>query len=702
MNLIKKNKRAIIFLIQLIIFSTLLNAQLTVKTDRQNARYTIGENATFIVSQANDGPANYSIKYAQSSDLAPLSTGTVYVSGGQGYINYTPTEAGFVHCVVTQNGQTNYAGAAVDPFKIKPIEPDSIGFDSFWTLQKNALAAVPLSPNVYYRAETQYVTQYNFDIGLTDGKRAYGFLNVPKGNGSYPAIIQLPPYGNGPNLVSDESSLAERGGVISIYLNIHNNLPSQYGPNNYLDINLTDRNNYYLKYAILGVMRTIDYLQTRADFNGQMGVIGVSQGGGLAILSAGIDNRISLLATAYPALCAHPNLKYNKPSGFPSFWNIAQVLHLEQDTVLKTVKYFDAVTAAKRFKGVSWSMIGYRDDICYPATSFEAFNQLKGQKILTHFINNTHFTNPEEFITASFPLGIYALFRRHFPNANNPPFPYVNKTLGYLIDAGKDTVLLGNNALILRGSVFLENAAMNYPVKWEKIEGIGSVNFDNPNSLTTNATFSQAGIYRLRLTAEDASILQNEPKYSTLSDDIIVNISPSIPVELVNFSGKTAEKGNELTWSTASERDNKSFELERSEGGFNWQKIAQLNGKGNANQLNNYTFLDDNFNAISYYRLKQIDVNNAFNYSKTIALNREKNVEINLFPNPINKELNIQINALISDFEVKIYDVLGRVFLIKSFNSNAAKINLVDVPKGNYLIEIKNKKFVIIKKFVKE
>jgi cephalosporin-C deacetylase len=685
-----------------ILFPYFLIAQMTVKADRQTAKYAIGESATFVVKQANDGTANYSIKYAQSSDLVALSTGTVQISGGQGFISYTATAAGFVHCVVTQNGQTSYGGAAFDPFTIQPAEPEPADFDAYWNAQKAALSAVPLSPNVYYRSETQYVNLYNYDIGLTDGKRAYGYISVPKGAGSYPAIIELPPYGNSANIVGDDGSLAERGGVIAVKLNIHNNQPSQSGPNSYLDINLTDPNNYYLKYAILGVIKTIDYLQTRADFNKQVGVIGLSQGGGLALLAAGIDNRISLLVNAYPALCAHPALKYNKPSGFPSFWKVAQTLGLEPNTVLKTVKYYDAVTAAKRFKGVSWSMIAYRDDICYPATCFEAYNQLKGQKILTHLINNTHSNNPEEYFTPNFPVGIYALLRRHFPKANDAPWPYITKTMGYSIDAGND-VNSQNNSILLRGAILLETAAANYPVRWEKVEGIGTVNFDNPNALTTNATFSQNGVYRLRLIAEDMSTLTNEPKYTTLSDDIIVTIGNAIPIELIDFKGELTKNGTLLSWTTASERANKSFEIERSVDAKDWQTIAQLNGKNNSNSLNKYAFNDEIYFPIVYYRLKQIDFNGTFNYSKTISFVRNKAITIDVFPNPVSKELTVKINDFVNKMDVKIVDISGKLWLTKTFYANQNALNVTYLPSGKYFIHVNyNAEGIVIKSFIKE
>jgi cephalosporin-C deacetylase len=684
-----------------ILLPNFLFAQIIVKADRPTAKYNVGETATFIVRQAGDGPATYSIKYANSSNLPPLSTGTFQVSGGVGYINYTATEAGFVHCVVSQYGNSNYCAAAFSPYAIQPSEAEPSDFDAYWSAQKAALATVPMSPNVSYRGENEYVKQYNYDIGLTDGKRAYGYLNIPKGGGSYPAVIQMPPYGSQANIVGDDNSLAERAGVISIYLNIHNNLPSQPGPQDYLEMNILDPNNYYLKYAILGVIRSIDYLKTRQDFNGQMGIIGVSQGGGLAILAAGIDNRINLLVNSYPALCAHAAAKYNKPSGFPQYFDGARTVGQDPNAVLRTVKYFDAVTAAKRFKGVSWTMVAYRDDLVFPATSFEAYNQLKGQKIMTHLINNTHFQNPEEFSAPTLPIGLYSMLRRHFPNANNPPFPYVTKTLGYSIDAGNDATS-NTNTFLLRGSILLENAAANFPVRWEKVEGAGTVNFDNPNALSTNATFSQSGVYRLRLIAEDLSKLDNEAKYTTLSDDIIVNVG-TIPVELVDFKGQLTPTGTVLTWSTASEFNNKFFEVERSTDGTTWKVVTRMNGKGNSNSVSNYNYTDGSVFSVVYYRLKQIDGNGKFKYSKTINLSRNRDASIDIFPNPVGREFTVKINDTVRKVEVKLIDMTGKLWIVQTFNSNQRTYEVSWLPRGKYFMHVKyNDGEVVVKSFVKE
>jgi cephalosporin-C deacetylase len=693
------------FLCSFIFFQNNSIAQLSVKTNVLSGRYAVGDTAFFVVqSGATDSLISYALKYDIGSDLPPLKTGQLRLDSGKfAFIPYVATSPGFVHFSAAQKRESFYVGAAFDPFSIQPIEPENADFDAFWGAQKAALAAVPLSVNVQNRDTTAFAFRYSFDIGLTDGKRVYGYISIPRGNGFYPAIIQMPAFGNAPNVVGDDATLTERGGVISINLNIHNNLPTAPGPANYLAINADNPANFYLKHAILGVIKTIDYLQTRPDFNGQVGIVGVSQGGGLALLAAGIENRISLLVSAYPAFCGHPNLKYGKPSGFPSYWRLAQSLNLDPNIVLNTVKYYDGVTAAKRFKGVSWTMLSYLDDVCNASTLYEAYNQLKGQKLFTNVLSKGHVDSPDEYAQSNFPVGMYAFIRRHFQGYNNAPSAWLNTTLGYTIDAGKDTILSENKPLILRGTLKLEAAVLNLPVRWEKVEGSGNVTFANAQSLTTNVVFSQAGTYRLRLVAEDFSQLSTDKKYTRMSDDIVVTISGLIPVELINFNGKITKNGNELSWQTASEKNNKSFELERSDNAINWTLITKINGKGNANSLTNYQFTDKEgpLSIIAYYRLKQIDFNADFKYSKTISLQSIKPNLIELFPNPFTNELTIKINELKPPFDYKLYDVFGRIWALNKTNSNEIIINTTELMNGYYFIEIKNKELTIIKKIIK-
>ncbi|MEP7169028.1 MAG: hypothetical protein ABI855_06610, partial [Bacteroidota bacterium] len=138
-----------------------------------------------------------------------------------------------------------------------------------------------------------------------------------------------------------------------------------------------------------------------------------------------------------------------------------------------------------------------------------------------------------------------------------------------------------------------------------------------------------------------------------------------LPVELVRFEAKPYIKSIGTFWSTASETNNKGFELERSTDGNDFTKIAWIPGHGNTSQLNNYSYED--MNVIQgiryYYRLKQIDFNGSFVYSMTVTaqLPKGKNSLYTLMPNPYSESTTMTLfldNA--SEVSIEVVDVLGR------------------------------------------
>jgi cephalosporin-C deacetylase-like acetyl esterase len=227
------------------------------------------------------------------------------------------------------------------------------------------------------------------------------------------------------NLVTDDASVAERAGVITIFLSPHNNPPNVTSTaTEYLTDGLASPSTYYIRYPLLGAVKLIDYLQTRADFNGQVGVLGISQGGGLAALTAGIDNRVTLLMEAYSGFSHQVGAKYSKPSSFPYAFHTAFTPTLSRETIVNTSKYFDPVFALRRFKGVSWNVTSLKDDVCPPHSVMTAFNQVKGQKITQIMFEKLHTEGPDEFYNSDPQISIYAFMRRHFPKTKLAPWPF--------------------------------------------------------------------------------------------------------------------------------------------------------------------------------------------------------------------------------------------------------------------------------------
>lgn len=90
----------------------------------------------------------------------------------------------------------------------------------------------------------------------------------------------------------------------------------------------------------------------------------------------------------------------------------------------------------------------------------------------------------------------------------------------------------------------------------------------------------------------------------------------TLPVSLIEFPVKTVQKQVFANWSTASERNNARFDLERISDARIFERIAQLDGRGTTNTRQNYNAVDESPRlGVNYYRLRQIDTDGTFSYS---------------------------------------------------------------------------------------
>lgn len=183
------------------------------------------------------------------------------------------------------------------------------------------------------------------------------------------------------------------------------------------------------------------------------------------------------------------------------------------------------------------------------------------------------------------------------------------------------------------------------------------------------------------------------------------------PVELTTFSGKLQNKQNSLSWSTASEQNNSHFVVERSTEGRRFTQIGIVQGKGNTSEVQHYAFLDSAPSPKGYYRLKQVDFDGKFVYSKTILLERKATWrEFAVYPSPLRG--NTMTLAFESDtqqtqeMDLRIVDVYGKTLFRQSLltaNSNTThEITLENLPKGIYFAVLSNGSELATKKIVKQ
>jgi len=140
----------------------------------------------------------------------------------------------------------------------------------------------------------------------------------------------------------------------------------------------------------------------------------------------------------------------------------------------------------------------------------------------------------------------------------------------------------------------------------------------------------------------------------------------TIPVELTSLTVTvTPSQEVVLNWATASETNNKGFEIERKSGINSFITIGYVEGSGTTSEERSYSYLDKNLKPGTYvYRLKQIDFNGKFEYSQEIEADVTAPLAFRLeqnYPNPFNPSTKISFSVPTSGFiTLKVYNVLGQ------------------------------------------
>ena len=145
---------------------------------------------------------------------------------------------------------------------------------------------------------------------------------------------------------------------------------------------------------------------------------------------------------------------------------------------------------------------------------------------------------------------------------------------------------------------------------------------------------------------------------------IILNGDDNIPVELASFEASVNGTNVSLNWSTATETNNQGFSIERSSGS-EFETIGYVAGFGTTTESKYYSYTDKGVNSGTYtYRLKQIDFDGTFAYSKVVEVEVLAPAVFALdqnYPNPFNPSTAINFRlAVDSKVSMKVFNVLGQ------------------------------------------
>lgn len=207
----------------------------------------------------------------------------------------------------------------------------------------------------------------------------------------------------------------------------------------------------------------------------------------------------------------------------------------------------------------------------------------------------------------------------------------------------------------------------------------------------------------------------NQPYYLKMSQLVygtaatLAEVTETVPVELASFSG--TQKGNsvQLEWSTASETNNYGFEVQRSIADYGFQTIAFIEGVGTTTETSFYSYLDNSAlnNSVLRYRLKQVDYDGTFSYSKTVNIDVVIPQEFVLnqnYPNPFNPstiiEYSIPKDGLVN---LVVYNLMGEEIavlenMVKSAGTYKYNFNARELPSGVYFYSLVTENKIISRK----
>jgi hypothetical protein len=184
---------------------------------------------------------------------------------------------------------------------------------------------------------------------------------------------------------------------------------------------------------------------------------------------------------------------------------------------------------------------------------------------------------------------------------------------------------------------------------------------------------------------------------------IIIELSDAtIPVELLSFSAIKNNNSITLNWITATETNNRGFEIQKSSGkGF--EVVGFVDGNGTSSEKRSYSFTDNNvINGTFTYRLKQIDFNGMYEYSNEIevTVNAPDKYSLNQnYPNPFNPGTSIEFQLPQKSFvTLKVYNILGVEIATlvneeKPAGIHKINFNASELSSGMYIYKISAGKF---------
>lgn len=170
-----------------------------------------------------------------------------------------------------------------------------------------------------------------------------------------------------------------------------------------------------------------------------------------------------------------------------------------------------------------------------------------------------------------------------------------------------------------------------------------------------------------------------------------LDLAAPLPVELLGFYLQGATASVQLSWATATEKENAGWEVQRSTDGRIWTSLGYVNGAGESQDILEYSY-EDRYpqSGISYYRLKQLDFDGTFTFTDVRVIEWTEDyakVPFSVFPNPATEVLKIKSEPGL----ILMISLDGR--LVKSVEATdlITQVDIQDLAPGMYVLQVQGK-----------
>ena len=310
---------------------------------------------------------------------------------------------------------------------------------------------------------------------------------------------------------------------------------------------------------------------------------------------------------------------------------------------------------------LSTSLLGTGGDITFQSFTFTASQtvQVSALKIPLPTCNN--------LLSGSVPIAVNA----------NPPTNNAVTSSPTVPSGGTATVDVANTTngfqYQLKDNVTNANAS----------SAVNSVSNGSTVSLSSTPVTANSNFY-----VQVTDITKPTNCTSRLSASIFV----ALPVSLLWFRAQPGAGGVNLDWATATETENDYFLVQRSPDGQAFNDIGRVAGAGNSSAVYTYRFTDPQpLAGNAYYRLKQMDLDEKFSYSKVVSVRQTGVPLFGAAPNPFDRQLNVKVDAFNTEMaNFRVCNAQGQVLLDEKRavqkGPNTVVFELPSLPAGLYLV----------------